>query len=438
MPGASRLFALLVAVLCMFGCSSKTWITVSPTTEAPEEIRPDPSSIASLPEQSLLDLFAREFRKRQEPLRGRNEGLQLCMWEMVRRGGNGFRATVSGALEEVRRGLKEAVDTERRGRLEDDPELELLAAVRRLEGARDPLKISVSGHATLTCTFPRLPTVHVIATNDDPGQASYLYTRGGDYRSGRWARWRFEVRDEQGREMEIRERLSGIGGGMCSHDPLNPGDSFSADLDLNLYLRPLPPGRYLVRAQYADSRAISELRDLRGCIFFLSEPFTLTVEPREIRVSSEERGGIRESILRLKDAGRVKIVEGSYSPSFHTFIAPESEPGQILQRDWKAVPDLIQALTGDGPALMKAWCISLLFTITGIENPAGWEAPRGALGDYSSRKGPWSLLDASGNGGVLLAGTRETTGSNGISAEGQTEYARRWRQWSRALDVRDP
>ncbi len=154
---------------------------------------------------------------------------------------------------------------------------ELVTALRRIEGEHDPLQIFVEGAPMITCRAASLPTVHVTIRNVDAAGAAIGFQRGGDDRSGRPARWRFDVRDQRGHCHPIKQLRSDMGGGISVFDVLKYGECYETDLDINKFLEPLPPGRYRVVVQYHNSHTIADDEDASNRIMSVSEPFELIV-----------------------------------------------------------------------------------------------------------------------------------------------------------------
>jgi len=156
--------------------------------------------------------------------------------------------------------------------------LELLAALRRMEGKPDPLHILVSGSQVVECTTATLPTIEVSIRNVDVGKEAVGFQVGGDYRSGRQARWRFEVRDEEGNLTPVKPQSGGGGGGKFLRKMLEFRQSYETKLEMGKYVEPLTPGRYRVRVLYHDLYPIADI-DFPNLILFSSDPFELIVRP---------------------------------------------------------------------------------------------------------------------------------------------------------------
>ena len=91
---------------------------------------------------------------------------------------------------------------------EVEDNLEMLTEHRRIQKKPDPLKIVVSSPDDLTANITPLPTFDVALVSADVEKTPLWITEGGDYRSTRLARWRFEVKDEEGHILPQRESPS--------------------------------------------------------------------------------------------------------------------------------------------------------------------------------------------------------------------------------------
>ena len=157
--------------------------------------------------------------------------------------------------------------------------LELLTTLRRMDGKPDPLHVFLDGPQAMECTSGNLPTINVRIVNVDVETQAVGFQTGGDYRSGRQARWRLEVRDEQDRLMPVKPRMGVGGGGISSFGMLQPGKSYETKLEVAKYVEPLAPGRYRAVVLYHNSATIADREDISGLIVSSSDPFELIVRP---------------------------------------------------------------------------------------------------------------------------------------------------------------
>ncbi len=156
--------------------------------------------------------------------------------------------------------------------------LELATALRRFDGHPDPLRIFLSGATSpIECKSSQLPIVQASIRNVDSAGAAVGFREGGDYRSGREARWRLEVCDDDGQRWPIKPDRWREGTGIFHFRVLHVGESYQTTLDMNQYVGPLPPGRYRVVVQYHNSFAIANNESMENRIVSSSEPFELVV-----------------------------------------------------------------------------------------------------------------------------------------------------------------
>ena len=77
------------------------------------------------------------------------------------------------------------------------PSLEALTKLRRSQKKPDPVTIEVELPKNSHATTRDLPKFRVALKNVDVEKLAVKFKYDGDYRSGRLARWRFEVRDSR-------------------------------------------------------------------------------------------------------------------------------------------------------------------------------------------------------------------------------------------------
>ena len=113
----------------------------------------------------------------------------------------------------------------------------------------------------------------------------------------------------------------------------------------------------------------------------------------------------------------------------HDFIPPDSPAGKLLAAGWPAVPDLIEAaLAKETVAEQRAWALSILYGITGRNNPM--DVPE-ILGPCEYRSSGWvvrggyaegsGIMGAGSGSGALLAGKADP--------RKQQDFAARWKDW---------
>lgn len=170
--------------------------------------------------------------------------------------------------------------------------LELLTALRRAQGKSDPLKLEV-----LLDSRPRWaldhpgPCLQVVVKNCDVEKESVHFFDGGDDRGGRRERWRFVLRDEQGRSVRDSNYCPMMGGGVGGFGPLKYDEAANRFnfFDLRRYLAPPPTGNYQLQAIYHNSVGIASEPDVSGLIVTTSEPVPVVIENRTPAVASPKR-----------------------------------------------------------------------------------------------------------------------------------------------------
>ncbi len=273
---------------------------------------------------------------------------------------------------------------------DDFESLEVLTALRRVQGRPDPVQIVVRRPTVLESVFPDLPEFAVALRNVDSLSQPAGFTEGGDYRSGRLTRWRFQVQDSRGEILPIRPPADPHDGGIFGRTSLRRGEEWATTLPLGHYTLIPRPGDYSVRILYHDRQPLMSRTLLAGLIVCQSPVIQLKVSPRVIEVSAEERTRVKQLLKTLDPKGKVLVVADGYGPWAHEFVAPTSPPGQILTLGWKAVPVLFDELARtDLPDKQRAWILALLFSITGANDPR--DDTSGVLGDHVSHQRPWTV-----------------------------------------------
>jgi hypothetical protein len=144
-----------------------------------------------------------------------------------------------------------------------------------------PLAVESPLPDELVATRENLPSFVVRVTSADVDRVPVFFQCGGDYRSGREARWRFEVRDESGQTVPTLPMDSGFGGGISQTTRLEHGEEWATALEMSRYVKILKPGTYTVRIHYHNQVTIADLSnsdDLGRYLTFRSRPFVLNVK----------------------------------------------------------------------------------------------------------------------------------------------------------------
>jgi tetratricopeptide (TPR) repeat protein len=363
--------------------------------------------------------------------RGSNgfSGEEGYLSEMMRRQGATITAYLKGKHSQLLK-LRKKVDE-----LTWPPNnLNVLTALRRVQKSAAPLEVVINGPQRWECIFPHLPAIEVALTNVDKQKLPVGIQRGGDYRSGRQERWRFEVRDSNGKRLPVKESPSSEGGGLFREVNLQHGECFDTVLNMRSFVD-LLPGDYAVCIQYHDRWLIAALNSVAGLVISRSETFELHVQPRVIGVTKVERQFVQEQINQLDDKAKVLLLGGEYrGKDALEFIAPTSPAGKILKLGWKSVPVLLDEL--DNAKLSpgrRAWILALLYSIT------TWNDPRqdGVLGNHRGWDAGWSIVSG-GNGkmSAFSAGWSGPYDSMGtIDETKQRTFAQRWREFRNYIVV---
>ena len=323
-----------------------------------------------------------ELRQRLISSGGHDEGEQSArdrvLSEIARRGGEAWEQFLTRTIEEELATRKKEVDQGRRllhAAAGAAPDFQLLTALRRAQKQADPVVIAIRPDKVgpVACTFPARPTIPVALVNQDGGKRAIRLKSGGDYRTGRQERWRFDVRDHRGRSMPVKREFPGaMGGGLYNHVAFGFGERWETYLDMGSFVPALPPGSYTVTILYHNELLISRMADVSGLVVARSPPIALTMAPAEVELSEARVKEIRELLGKIGTKGPLRIVAGTYGEWAHDLVAPKSAQGRLLSVGLAAVPPLLAAL--DDPNLSserRALVLSLLFSLTGEHNPHG-------------------------------------------------------------------
>jgi tetratricopeptide (TPR) repeat protein len=319
--------------------------------------------------------------------------------------------------------------------------LELLTALRRAQRRPDPLAITFSQPPREECVYPDLPDLDVSLRNVDAEKVPVGFTDGGNYRSGRQARWRVEARDVTGR-LQPMHHFTGyiIGGGIFSRSTLEFGEGWNTSLRMRSFVDSLPPGRYRIRVFYHDHSEIDDLPFAAGLILSASRPFTLSVKRRPVTVSTAQQA-MACGVINLLDPKQVpKVVGGPYGKWAHTYLPPASPEGELLKLGWTAVPVLIESLrVGKLTSQRKAQVFALLFSITGENDPRGDVFSRSsALGTFEELQAGWAVFgsrDGQGRSGGIQLASGPSKREGKLSEREQQALTQRWLEWMKYLEV---
>ncbi|MHC4548822.1 MAG: hypothetical protein ACYTEZ_08585 [Planctomycetota bacterium] len=305
-------------------------------------------------------------------------------------------------------------------------DLRVLTALRRLQKRPDPVRIDVAG-PRFECVFPDLPTVRVELRVID--ELPVTVQQGGNYRSGRQARWRFS-----GKSFVSTKRW-GMGGGISESGAMKRGETWSTELAMGSFIEPLLPGTHEATVLYDDEDPIANRSTVEGLICCRSKPFAVVVKPRAVRVTRDGRAEVVRELARLDANVSRKLVLGEFGPGNHELIPRDSSAGKIMRRGWEAVPVLIEAL--DDKALTpkrRAWVLALLSNITQALHPESMEDVYGA---YVAESG-WGPVKGTKNGELQdgMGWKRSRFSYDGeAKLEAQLEHAAKWKRFRKGLRI---
>ena len=289
------------SALGVFGCLAVSpWFVIAASLDACQEAR-------SFSDDELLEALTEAS--------GEDEKRDKLLTEVVRRGGKQWERHLRGLIDDQKSqyekweqylsGLIKGQNTQHQRTVAEggvrlsprwvsDRHVALLTALRRVQNKPDPLTVLVAGKATLNCKLGSLPVMHVLLTNLDVDREPVTFQSGGDYRSGRSARWRFVVRDASGHELPQNMPPGLMSGGISSDDILKYGESWTARLHMAHYVDIFIPGQYTVQILYHDEIAIANCENVDGLIVFRSLPLKLTVDPIVIGDRGQGKGDSEE------------------------------------------------------------------------------------------------------------------------------------------------
>lgn len=272
---------------------------------------------------------------------------------------------LSGALTMAEQSFREAV-----------PRIELLTALRRLQGKPDPVQVIVTGLAApaYTIQWPDMPTAHVSVRNIDTLQEPVRSQFGGNDRSGRAERFKIQVRNIQTGKVILKTLPppSPTRGGIVGRTTLEFGEGWHTSLPMADFVPQLQPGKYAVRVLYHDWECISDRTTTEDLICCQSREYELTIAPRTVRQTKEEAAAMATLLTQLDRAQHIQIVEAPYGRWASEFIPPKSVLGKILTAGWDAVPALLDELDNESQTLAeRAHTLAMLFSITGQVDPRG-------------------------------------------------------------------
>jgi hypothetical protein len=248
-----------------------------------------------------------------------------------------------------------------RGWPEND--LVLLTALRRSQGAPDPLTIHMSENQG---DYPKrdawTPCLRATIENVDVEGKEVTFTHGCDDRGGRHEKWRFVLLDERGRSVADSNHYSWSGGGIGHSCTLKLGESDTGYwFDLRTYLAPPPSGTYQLQALYNDEGIAGE-PDVSGLIVTKSDPIWVVVENPDGPVAVPLLADVRPFLAALAACG-------TFAVALITRKALRRAPAGDCSA--KANARLRLDIARD-----LSWCILILLLAVGWGFDLDWQAAR--------------------------------------------------------------
>lgn len=324
--------------------------------------------------------------------------LDLCLTEILRRGGADWQKTLDARVAEIvrQRLPKKATATSQTAASQEEwkvSNLRELTTLRRLQKLNDPMILLLPGKPKRACPLGYSPLLEINATNIDSKGTPIYFATGGDYRgSSRPGKWRMSAKCEDGKPVKMVRDISM--GGFLTEQELQFGESYQETLGAYGYVELDRPGVYTLLLEFSEQYEIGNHEVAEGVITSRSQPIQLKIEPWKIKMNETRREQIRQWIADLPISGVVKIHGGVYGKASHGFISPDSPAGELLSAGWGAVPDLIAAaLEPKTNATQRAWILGLLYSITGLNCPFAHGLfgsfdieTKGMLGTYDYRQ----------------------------------------------------
>jgi hypothetical protein len=351
--------------------------------------------------------------------------VETCLTEMIRRGGAHWQAFVESELAHER--------TEQNpNRIED---LELLTAMRRIQGKPDPLAVQLVGSPELECTFPQVPTVRVRLRNVDVDGELFQFTFGprifgSDFPADVQTRFAVEVLDPSGQRVTPLPVEPVQGSIQYERAPLEQGMSLELELPLAPYLQWPGAGEFQMRVLYHDRAEIAEGTGCDGWIASSTTWFIVHVKAKRIWVSRAEFCALADRIGEIDLSKPVLLVRGHWESELAFDRAPETPEDHLFRAGWKAVPALLEALESkDLEPKRRAWVLGLLWNITGALNPAY----EGAMGAFHWSDG-WPGTSFRGGKPIQFESTRSRDAST-LQPKKQEELTQRWKILRKSFDI---
>ena len=363
-------------------------------------------------------------------------GYEPCLAEIVRRGGMQWEAFLRETFDALMEAKVKRHETSKELDSGSNFNLELLTALRRVSKQPDPLQIFIDEPKELTGMGSSMPNLRVRIQNVDIEKNGVGFTIGGNYRSGRQARWRIVVEDKNGKVIPVRAINSFAGGGMFGRGVLGHEETWETSLSIRSFIEVPAPGKYKLTVLYHNTQTIVDAANVDGLIFSKSKPVPFTIKPLTITRSKAEREKAEKLVAELDGKKSLKIVAGTYGEWAHKLVSPDSPEGKLLDMGLPAVPTVIESLHDKAITPKKrAWLFGVLYSLTGENDPRIGSV----IGGYSYAESGWqvwgSLTGDQPSGGFSGGATGFSSGT--INSQAQDELVKKWDQWLQKVNIKE-
>lgn len=425
--------ALASAGVAMMGTSDSTATELDRQTSPQiSNVQPTPASQGMIDDESQngrTELLKRLRKSSDDQLQEKLSDLlrsksfvyqfeyEPILTEIVFRGGEDWARFLTQELNELNQRVfvsesgNPQLDT--RG---DQYNLELVTALRRIEGKPDPLSVEVELPDSHSLTPFNLPKIVVRIKNRDTQDLGVQI--GGNYRSGRQTRWLAELTGAKANGRVIKR--FGMGGGISTMRFLKPGDSWETELILRHIVEVDVPGEYQLEVKYSNQQTILNEDSTTGLIVFSSEPKKLVVLPAAIENDSKIDERVAELVKAFDDAVLPHVIDGIYGDWSAEFLPERSPQSEICKIGLNAVPELIRQLDQKDPT-SRAKILGLLYSITGQKDP---RYP-GVIGEYQYVAAGWEMRNS-----VQVSQNSGQVDSGPIELAAQEQFINAWNDWA--------
>jgi hypothetical protein len=351
---------------------------------------------------------------------------QMVLAEIIRRGDDEFQLAL--ADDERRR-----TEFEQRTERIDFRTFAAHTALCRLQHKADPIEVIIEDGKQLECTFPDLSTLSVAIVNRDEQRVPV----GIHLRNGRPEGWWLEVWDSSSNRMPVGqpaylpEKISHPG-----YDLLKFGERRQEQRMLLCdRVEMLPPGQYKVLAYFSGEGEIERDQPIEELICSHSQALTLTVKPIVLQEDRNVRQHVRDLVSHLPERGPIKVVGGTYGSWAYQLVPPFSAQEQILRMGPRALPELLDMLEEDRlTPRRRAWVLSLLYSLTGLNDPTRRFEDKMILGGFKSVGYYWNVF---GNDyRPCRWGGFDFPDIEPIDVEAQRRLAEQWKPLRQYIQVR--